>query len=65
MGKTTFIAAGDAFITRRLPEGGYPGCGLGDMEDFRKVRMSKHEKIHSGYAGSAAQPRNSTDCYGF
>ena len=25
MGKTTFIAAGDAFITRRLPEGGYEG----------------------------------------
>ena len=27
MSKTTFIAAGDAFITRRLPEGGYPGFG--------------------------------------
>lgn len=25
MKKTTFIAAGDAFITRRLPEGGYEG----------------------------------------
>ena len=25
MSKTTFIAAGDAFITRRLPESGYPG----------------------------------------
>ena len=25
MSKTTFIAAGDAFITRRLPEGGYEG----------------------------------------
>lgn len=23
--KTTFIATGDAFITRRIPEGGYPG----------------------------------------
>ena len=23
--KTTFIATGDAFMTRRLPEGGYPG----------------------------------------
>lgn len=25
MGKTTFIAAGDAFVTRRLPRGGYEG----------------------------------------
>ena len=25
MAKTTFIAAGDAFVTRRLPEGGYEG----------------------------------------
>ena len=25
MHQTTFIAAGDAFITRRLPQGGYPG----------------------------------------
>ena len=25
MGKTTFIAAGDAFVTRRLPQGGYEG----------------------------------------
>lgn len=25
MGKTTFIAAGDAFVTRRLPKGGYEG----------------------------------------
>ena len=25
MAKTTFIATGDAFMTRRLPEGGYPG----------------------------------------
>ena len=23
--KTTFIATGDAFMTRRLPQGGYPG----------------------------------------
>lgn len=23
--KTTFIATGDAFMTRRLAEGGYPG----------------------------------------
>lgn len=23
--KTTFIATGDAFMTRRLPKGGYPG----------------------------------------
>ena len=25
MSKTTFIATGDAFMTRRLPEKGYPG----------------------------------------
>ena len=25
MAKTTFIAAGDAFVTRRLPKGGYEG----------------------------------------
>ena len=25
MKKTTFITAGDAFITKRLPEGGYEG----------------------------------------
>ena len=30
MGKTTFIATGDAFITRHFPEGGYEG--------FQKVR---------------------------
>ena len=27
MAKTTFIAAGDAFVTRRLPKGGYEGFG--------------------------------------
>ena len=37
MGKTTFIAAGDAFITRRLPEGGYDG--------FQQLRecIQKHD----------------------
>ena len=25
MSRTTFIATGDAFITRRFPEGGYEG----------------------------------------
>lgn len=37
MAKTTFIATGDAFMTRRLPEGGYPG--------FDKVRdiIAQHE----------------------
>ena len=27
MAKTTFITAGDAFITKRLPEDGYEGFG--------------------------------------
>lgn len=37
MAKTTFIATGDAFMTRRLPEGGYPG--------FDRVRdiIAQHE----------------------
>ena len=37
MAKTTFIATGDSFMTRRLPEGGYPG--------FDQVRdiIAKHE----------------------
>ena len=37
MAKTTFIATGDAFMTRRLPEGGYPG--------FDKVRdiIARHD----------------------
>jgi len=37
MAKTTFIATGDAFMTRRLPEGGYPG--------FDKVRdiIAQHD----------------------
>ncbi len=35
--KTTFIATGDAFMTRRLPEGGYPG--------FEKIQeiISRHD----------------------
>lgn len=37
MATTTFIATGDAFLTRRLPEGGYPG--------FDRVRdiIARHE----------------------
>lgn len=37
MNKTTFIAAGDAFMTRRLPEGGYEG-----FEEL-KACISKHD----------------------
>ena len=35
--KTTFIATGDAFITRRFPEGGYEG-----FEEVRDI-ISKHD----------------------
>lgn len=37
MNKTTFIAAGDAFMTRRLPEGGYEG-----FEELRQC-ICKHD----------------------
>ena len=53
MGKTTFIAAGDAFITRRLPEGGYEGfealreCILGHDVRFLNLESTFHD--HEGY----------------
>ena len=40
MAKTTFIAAGDCFITRRLPEGGYEGFdALQNMIKAHDVRF--------------------------
>lgn len=50
MAKTTFIATGDAFMTRRLPEGGYPGfdrirdiIGRHDVR-FNNLEFTCHDK---------------------
>ena len=44
MSKTTFIAAGDAFITRRLPEGGYEGFEeLQELIDEQKADQKENE----------------------
>ncbi len=50
MKKTTFIAAGDAFITRRLPEGGYEGfdklqsCILKHDVRFLNLESTFHDR---------------------
>ena len=47
--KTTFIAAGDAFVTRRLPEGGYEGfaplrdCILAHDVRFLNLESTFHD----------------------
>lgn len=44
MAKTTFIATGDSFMTRRLPEEGYPGFGrLRDLILSHEVRFNNLE----------------------
>ena len=44
MAKTAFIATGDAFMTRRLPEGGYPGFGkVRDIIAQHDVRFNNLE----------------------
>lgn len=53
MAKTTFIATGDAFMTRRLPEGGYPGFDrIRDIIKKHDVRFNNLEFTchdHEGY----------------
>lgn len=76
--KTTFIAAGDAFITRRFPEGGYDGFqeihSLIDRHDvkFANLEMTFHEQegypaAFSGGTWAMADPRTLDDMksYGF
>ena len=47
--KTTFIATGDAFMTRRLPEGGYPGFAeIQEIINKHDVRFNNLEiTIHN------------------
>ena len=46
MKKTSFIATGDAFITRRFPEGGYEGfeavrdCIINQAGKFYKLKKT-------------------------
>ena len=53
MKKTSFIATGDAFITRRFPEGGYEGfeavrdCIMQHDVKFSNLEMTFHD--HEGY----------------
>ena len=42
MAKTTFIATGDAFMTRRLPENGYPG-----FDRIREIIMSHEVRFNN------------------
>ena len=78
MEKTTFIAAGDAFITRRFPEGGYSGfdavrdlIGRHDVK-FANLEMTFHNQegypaAFSGGTWAMADPRTLDDMksYGF
>ena len=76
--KTTFIAAGDAFITRRFPEGGYEGflpvrdLIAGHDVKFVNLEMTFHEQegypaAFSGGTWAMADPRTLDDMksYGF
>ena len=51
--KTTFIAAGDSFITRRIPEAGYPGFNelkaLVESHDVRFVNLESTFHDQEGY----------------
>ena len=65
--KTTFIATGDAFMTRRLPEGGYPGfaevqeiIGKHDVK-FNNLEITIHNQegypaVVSGGTWAMAEP---------
>jgi len=65
--KTTFIATGDAFMTRRLPEGGYPGfaeiqeiIGRHDVR-FNNLEITIHNQegypaVVSGGTWAMAEP---------
>lgn len=78
MSKTSFIATGDAFITRRFPEGGYEG--FDEVRDciqkydvkFSNLEMTFHEQegypaAFSGGTWAMADPRTLDDMksYGF
>lgn len=57
MAKTTFIATGDAFVTRRLPEGGYEGFDeLTECIKSHDVRFSNLEMtFHNSQGVPAAE----------
>lgn len=78
MEKTTFIATGDAFITRRFPEGGYEGfeavrdCIMQHDVKFTNLEMTFHDQdgypaAFSGGTWAMADPRTLDDMksYGF
>ena len=78
MAKTTFIAAGDAFITRRFPEGGYEGfgpvrdCVMQHDVRFVNLEMTFHNQegvpaAVSGGTWAMTDPRTLDDIrsYGF
>lgn len=78
MAKTTFIAAGDAFVTRRLPKGGYEGFSemkaLVESHDvaFLNLESTFHERegvpcAVSGGTWAMSDPRTLDDMkeYGF
>jgi len=61
MAKTTFIAAGDAFITRRLPEGGYEGFQeLQSCIKSHDVRFLNLESTFHNYEGYPAESSGGT-----
>jgi len=72
MSKTTFIAAGDCFITRRLPEGGYEGFDklqtLIKSHDVRFLNLEStfhncegHPAAESGGTWAMSDPRTLDD----
>ena len=76
MKKTSFIATGDAFITRRFPEGGYEGfeavrdCIMQHEVKFSNLEMTFHD--HEGYPAAfsggtwaMADPRTLDDMKSF
>ena len=61
MAKTTFIAAGDAFMTRRLPEGGYEGFeALQQRINQYDVRFLNLESTFHHYEGYPAAESGGT-----
>ncbi len=76
MKKTTFIATGDAFITRRFPEGGYEGfeavrdCIMKHDVKFSNLEMTFHNQegypaAFSGGTWAMADPRTLDDMRSF
>lgn len=78
MSKTTFIACGDAFVTRRLPEGGYEGfqelkaCIEKHDVRFLNLESTFHQQegfpaVESGGTWAMSDPRTLDDMkhYGF